>query len=376
MMPAYNAAAYIGEAIDSVLAQTHPSWELIVVDDGSTDATGTIAAGYDDPRIVVVRQPNGGEGAARNTALERARGEYLAFLDADDVWLPNHLELAAGYLDAHPSDVGVYTDGRHISEDGRHLKSLSARRRGPMVGRVFDEVVRGADVFGPPVCVLLRLQPIHARQLRFDPTLSIGTDWDFLMQVAALGTFGYVDRMTCLYRVHRANVTARVGMDGRARELAKCRMNAIANPAFAACPAEVRAHVFYDLLAVLLRDDPERQEAVLDGPQFEALPRAEQARLLRLMASKAILHGGSDSHARHWLHRSWQTNRADLRGVLLALLHRMNPMLCRAALRWRTRLEADPRSILPFADLEVDLLARPGIDGHTGASATSQGEHA
>ncbi len=91
MMPAYNAERYIRPAMESLLAQTYSRWELIVVNDGSKDATAAIARSFDDPRIRVIDQPNGGEASARNTALRTMRGEFVAFLDADDAYLPEHL---------------------------------------------------------------------------------------------------------------------------------------------------------------------------------------------------------------------------------------------------------------------------------------------
>ena len=92
MMPAFNAERFIGRAIGSLRAQTFTDWELIVVDDGSTDATGAIARSAGDPRIRVIRQDNRGEAAARNVALAASTGEYVAFLDADDAFLADHLD--------------------------------------------------------------------------------------------------------------------------------------------------------------------------------------------------------------------------------------------------------------------------------------------
>ena len=90
-MPAYNSAAFIRRAIESVWAQTHLPLELIVVDDGSSDDTAAVAAAV-DPRTKVVRQPNGGPGAARNRGVKESSGDWIAFLDADDAWRPNKLE--------------------------------------------------------------------------------------------------------------------------------------------------------------------------------------------------------------------------------------------------------------------------------------------
>lgn len=105
LLPAYNRESYLGAAIGSVLAQTDPDWELIVVDDGSTDRTGAIAAGHAaaDPRIRVVRQSNGGIGAARNRALREARGGFIALIDSDDLWMPDKLEVQHAALAADPA---------------------------------------------------------------------------------------------------------------------------------------------------------------------------------------------------------------------------------------------------------------------------------
>ncbi|HMZ01739.1 MAG TPA: glycosyltransferase family 2 protein [Burkholderiaceae bacterium] len=110
VLPTYNRADVLGRAVASVLAQTFTNWELIVVDDGSTDATHGWLAGLTDRRIRVVRQANGGVSRARNTGLRLARGAYITFLDSDDEWLPHYLALSAGYLEAHPQQMFVTTE--------------------------------------------------------------------------------------------------------------------------------------------------------------------------------------------------------------------------------------------------------------------------
>lgn len=114
LMTVFNGELYLREAIDSVLAQqTAHGFELVIVDDGSTDASGAILddAAQRDPRIRVVRHPNGenrGISASRNLALDHARGDFIAFLDADDVWLPYHLELHMQVFADHPEIAMVY----------------------------------------------------------------------------------------------------------------------------------------------------------------------------------------------------------------------------------------------------------------------------
>jgi glycosyltransferase involved in cell wall biosynthesis len=100
IMPAYNAQKYIAESIESVIAQTYANWELIVIDDGSTDNTGNIIKQYkqQDVRIKSIYQENSGQGNAKNVGIEISRGEYIAFLDADDLWLKEKLEVSVNTI--------------------------------------------------------------------------------------------------------------------------------------------------------------------------------------------------------------------------------------------------------------------------------------
>ena len=102
IIPTYQHADFVGEAIDSALAQTYTDYEIILVNDGSTDGTKEIAAEYRN-QIKYIYQDNRGLPAARNTGILASKGEYMAFLDADDVWLPNKLKLEVEFLDMHPS---------------------------------------------------------------------------------------------------------------------------------------------------------------------------------------------------------------------------------------------------------------------------------
>lgn len=102
IVPLFNKKRYIPRCLDSIAGQTFSDWEALVVDDGSTDGGGDLVETYPDRRFRLIRQPNRGPGAARNRALSEARGEYVAFLDADDKWLPRYLETMVGILDREP----------------------------------------------------------------------------------------------------------------------------------------------------------------------------------------------------------------------------------------------------------------------------------
>jgi glycosyltransferase involved in cell wall biosynthesis len=350
MMPAFNAARFIRASIESVLAQRSPNWELVIVDDGSTDETFAIASSFRDPRIRIVRQSNRGEAAARNAALETIRGEFLAFLDADDLYLPDHLPRLTAYFASHPDAVGVVTDGFHITEDDRRLQRLSSRRRPPRAGRVFDEIVFGSDFLGPPVCVALRREPLERHALRFDQDIVMGPDWDFFVRYSRLGPFGFITEATCLYRVHARSITTTMGAAARARERAKCRARAIRLPEFGACPPHVRFNAFYDLLVVALRGEAQQQQAVIGWGEFRQLPPPARSRLLRLLASEARMLGYYLGLVREWLREARRANPRDLKALAMSSLVAAHPGAFAAALRRRRAGQFHSIDRPPFAD--------------------------
>ncbi|MEM6256035.1 MAG: glycosyltransferase [Cyanobacteria bacterium P01_D01_bin.156] len=127
IVPLYNKAKFVRRTVDSILAQTMADFEVIVVDDGSTDDGRTIVSGIDDSRIRLVHQANQGPGAARNRGLALANGNYIAFLDADDEWLPNFLETTLNHLKQHPDCALCVTGqyrGQHRANWSQVLSSL------------------------------------------------------------------------------------------------------------------------------------------------------------------------------------------------------------------------------------------------------------
>ena len=114
IIPVYNAASYLGAAIESVLAQTYTDYEILVVDDGSTDESGAIAASY--PNVRLFSREHSGIPKTRNFAVTEANGEWIAFLDADDTWLPNKLELQMKYLEEHPECEIVFCRYQNFTE--------------------------------------------------------------------------------------------------------------------------------------------------------------------------------------------------------------------------------------------------------------------
>ena len=119
IMPLYNKAPYVRKAVESVVGQTYGDWELIVVDNGSTDGSGDIVANYTDPRIRIVRlEDNIGPGGARNRGVAESKAPRVCFLDADDWWEPTFLEEMAGLIERHP-DAGIYGTSYYIVKNGK-----------------------------------------------------------------------------------------------------------------------------------------------------------------------------------------------------------------------------------------------------------------
>jgi len=148
IIPTYNRAHIVGEAIESVLAQTYQDFEIIVVDDASTDNTREVLAGYaahhPDKIRVIYRETNGGAGAARNDGIRASKGEYISFLDSDDLYLPHRLQVAVDALDANPSFGGAYADLRRVAPDGAVLSSWLGEAGHRASGWIFkQQLTRG-----------------------------------------------------------------------------------------------------------------------------------------------------------------------------------------------------------------------------------------
>ena len=128
-MPLYNKAPYVARALASVVAQTFPDFEVIVVDDGSTDRSAEIVGEFPNPRVHLIRQRNLGPGAARNRGIQEAHGDLVAFLDADDEWLPGYLSESVRLLDEAGARVASVTCG-YLTEPGGKSQEQAWRRRG------------------------------------------------------------------------------------------------------------------------------------------------------------------------------------------------------------------------------------------------------
>lgn len=288
IMPVYNVEAFVAEAIESVLAQTYPHWELIIVDDGSTDASSQIIGRYTDPRIIKIQQENKGEGGARNAGLEVQHGTYIGFLDADDVFLPNALADFVSYFEGHPEYDVVFSDGYFVDNQRRVLMRFGDHRPYEVSGFILDSLVVTPSVISVPSMMMVRRSAVEKQGVRFDESLEYGVDWDFWIQLARHSQFGHLPVETCLYRIHEMNMTSIADVRTRKKQLLPGRLKVMNAEWFSNLSEDTRQAFFYNLLIGLLDDDADQQRFILEGQAFRALPDAIRAELLRLMASNHL----------------------------------------------------------------------------------------
>ena len=198
VLPTHNRAHLIGRAIDSVLAQTHPALELIVIDDGSTDGTREVVAAFTDPRVRHLRNENPvGPSTARNIGIATAGpSSYLAFIDDDDEWLPHKLERQLAVFERGPADLAAVGCGR-IDFDGREEVQLPELR-----GLLFEDLLaRRARGYGGAL-VLVRRFPGEPDVL-FDASLSCLEDADYTLRVARTRPLDFVpEALVKVYQNH------------------------------------------------------------------------------------------------------------------------------------------------------------------------------
>ena len=239
--PAFNAAPFIGDAIRSVLAQTHRDLRLIIVDDGSTDGTAAVVKSFNDPRLTVIRQPGAGVSAARNRGIAAADGDAALFLDADDWLSPDALARLSGALVQAPRAVAAF--GPYISTSdrqcGRERPALSTR--GGLVDPLPDLLVR--NWFANGGHLLIRHSAVKAAGL-FRPELRYGEDWDYWIRIALQGPFVVErDRHPLLFvRSREGGAYRRHAADPNA--LLPCLDAIFGNPALAAYFGPARRATF------------------------------------------------------------------------------------------------------------------------------------
>lgn len=211
VMPAYNARPYIEQAVRSVLDQDYPHVELIVVDDGSRDGTPEAVEALFGDRVRVLRQQNGGPAAARNRGIDAANGTLLAFLDADDVWLPGKLQAQVSYILDHP-DVGLVY-GKFLrwesAADGSFAPPPPPEGDGPGLVEAHSGWIYRELLFDNIVHIITALvrKTVLESVAGLDESLRTGEDYDLWLRVSRQTKAGKLNRTLAYYRVHAQSTT-------------------------------------------------------------------------------------------------------------------------------------------------------------------------
>ncbi len=196
ILPTYNCAGFLPDSIGSILLQTYDSYEIIVVDDGSTDNTREVLKPFMQRIQYIHLVKNKGLPAARNTGIRAARGEYLAFIDADDLWLPEKLQTDIAYLNKHP-DVGmVYSKHLNVDVNGRALNG-GTKKRLPS-GNIFTQLFSEQN-FIIPSSVVVRREVFNMTGL-FDEQLFNCQDWDMWLRIAFFSKIAGINKTLIKYR--------------------------------------------------------------------------------------------------------------------------------------------------------------------------------
>lgn len=202
IIPVFNREAFIGRAVESLLAQTFRDYEIIVVDDGSTDGTQHVLNSFGD-KLKVFSQSNRGPYTARNLGLQHARGEYIAFLDSDDTWLPERLTEQVPLLSSDPGLGLVFGDGQIIHGRGRKLRTFFKYYNKPVRGWVFPQLI--CANFIPQSSVLVRRKCFE----ELGPFLEIplAADYHKWLQIALCYRIEFVNEIIFTYTLHEDNIS-------------------------------------------------------------------------------------------------------------------------------------------------------------------------
>ncbi len=206
LIPTYNRSKSIREAVDSVLNQTYKDFELIVVDDGSTDDTGQVLNFYKD-KIMYFYQENKGRGAARNRCIAEAKGEYIAFLDSDDIWFPEKLEKQINYIEKNNFKGLLHTKIVVIDENGEELSA-----EGKKVEKVYDKSSRKGYTYINllKTCCLFLSSAVFSRDLyekvgAFNEKYAFLEDFDFILRLVKIAPIKLLDEELIYYRRYNNN---------------------------------------------------------------------------------------------------------------------------------------------------------------------------
>lgn len=201
IIPTYNSASFVGDAVESALDQTFTDFEVLVIDDGSTDDTERVLEKYASS-VRYIHQANGGVAVARNRGIEESRGRLVAFLDADDTWYPRKLERQVAALGKGSDCRACYSAFTVVDSKLLPLRINRSERR----GKALEDLLMRGNVIGS-ICTVVCERSLFSEVGGFDPLLSQCADWEMWIRLAAHTEFLYLDEPLVTYRQHNSNMS-------------------------------------------------------------------------------------------------------------------------------------------------------------------------
>lgn len=197
IIPTYNRENFVSDTIESVLGQTYKDFEVIVVDDGSTDSTIQKLEKYNS-KIKLIQQTNSERAVARNNGASNSSGEYIAFVDSDDVWKNNKLEKQVEVLDNQKDTILTYSSCLRIDDKGRKIKTAKRQNRG-YTGNVFEKLLlRNFVVSATPLLRREYFEKTDGFKTKYIPY----EDWECWIRLSTLGNFYFIKEPLAYYRIH------------------------------------------------------------------------------------------------------------------------------------------------------------------------------
>lgn len=209
VIPAYNAAAFIEETLDGVAAQTYRDFEVVVVDDGSSDDTQAVVDAYLRRSKLpgkCIRQANKKIAGARNTGIAAARGELIALLDHDDAWFPNRLERGIAVFDA-PPEVDLVCSDENVTEKGRFLR---VHRNGPLAADMYERLLFGGNALSPSAVIVRKSKIDEVGGFRENPEFNTVEDYDLWMRLAKVSRFRFLPEVLGEYHFEERGASRRI----------------------------------------------------------------------------------------------------------------------------------------------------------------------
>jgi glycosyltransferase involved in cell wall biosynthesis len=208
IIPVYNQAKFVARSIKSVLEQTYNDFEVIVVNDGSTDNSHRIIEAFGD-QISYLHQQNKGPSSARNAGITASRGKYIAFLDSDDYFMKRNLEIKMSFLESNPRADWIYSDWQYVDDEGSPLKKGSLKfkySKKRLTGEIFEELLQSRNFISP--CTVVIKRSVLEDVGHFDPLIPSQEEFDLWLRIALKYPAYYIDRVLVNVTLHPASLSS------------------------------------------------------------------------------------------------------------------------------------------------------------------------